>query len=123
MTNPIILFKEENRMEFCPSCGKRMVLRRTKEGSVFVCTVCNCQKSTKKSAATRTVVPKKPKETIVVIGKEDQQLKTNPTANVLCPKCGNNLAYTWQVQTRAGDEGATQFFRCTKCSHTFRLYT
>ena len=110
-------------MEFCPSCGKRMVLRRTKEGSVFVCTVCNCQKSTKKSAATRTVVPKKPKETIVVIGKEDQQLKTNPTATVLCPKCGNNLAYTWQVQTRAGDEGATQFFRCTKCSHTFRLYT
>ncbi|MCW4034486.1 MAG: transcription factor S, partial [Candidatus Bathyarchaeota archaeon] len=26
-------------------------------------------------------------------------------------------------QTRSGDEGATQFFRCTKCSHTFRLYT
>jgi DNA-directed RNA polymerase subunit M len=99
-----------------------MVLKRTKDGSVFVCTVCNCKKSTKKSA-NKSVVSKKPKETIVVIGKEDQKLKTNPTATVLCPKCGNNLAYTWQVQTRAGDEGATQFFRCTKCSHTFRLYT
>ena len=57
------------------------------------------------------------------IGKEDQGLKTNPTTKIKCPKCEHNLAYTWQVQTRSGDEGATQFFRCTKCKHTFRLYT
>ncbi len=62
-------------------------------------------------------------EPIVVIDKEDAAIKTNPTTNVACPKCDNNLAYTWSVQTRAGDEGATQFFRCTKCNYTFRLYT
>jgi len=109
-------------MEFCPSCGKRMVLRRTKDGSVFVCNVCKCQKESK-MAALKKKVRKKPRETIVVIGKEEQQIKTNPTVKVKCPKCENNVAYTWQVQTRAGDEGATQFFRCTKCSYTFRLYT
>jgi len=122
MNTRIILFKEESIMEFCPSCGKRMVLKRIKDVAVFVCTGCNCQKTTKASAV-KTVVPKKPRETIVVIGKEDQQLTPNPTTNVKCPKCENNLAFTWQVQTRAGDEGATQFFRCTKCNHTFRLYT
>ena len=108
-------------MEFCPSCGKRMVLRRTKDGSVFVCTACKCQKES--TGSVKKVAPKKTREPIVVIGKEEQQIKTNPTAKVQCPKCDNNLAYTWQVQTRAGDEGATQFFRCTKCSYTFRLYT
>ncbi|MQY62374.1 transcription factor S [archaeon] len=109
-------------MEFCPSCGKRMVLKRTKDCSVFVCPICNCQKTINDSDG-KTVAPKKSRETIVVIGKEDQKLRTNPTTKIKCPKCENTLAYTWQVQTRSGDEGATQFFRCTKCSHTFRLYT
>ena len=108
-------------MEFCSSCGKRMVLKRVKDGSAFVCPACNCQKST--NSAIKPMAPKKIRETIVVIGNEDQGLKTNPTTKIRCPKCNNNLAYTWQVQTRSGDEGATQFFRCTKCNHTFRLYT
>jgi transcription factor S len=99
-----------------------MVLKRTKDGPVFICPACKCKKTIDSSVAVKAVSPK-PREQIVVIGKEDQGLKTNPTASINCPKCENNLAYTWQVQTRAGDEGATQFFRCTKCGHTFRLYT
>lgn len=108
-------------MEFCPSCKKRMILKNSKIGKTFVCPICNCQKSVNSSP--KLIVPKKSRETIVVIGKEDQGLKTNPTTKIKCPKCEHNLAYTWQVQTRSGDEGATQFFRCIKCSHTFRLYT
>jgi len=122
-TPPITLSKEDTAMEFCPSCGKRMALKRTKDGAVYVCPACKRKKTTNSFAAVKAVVSKKPREKIVVIGKEDQGLKTNPTASITCPKCENNLAYTWQVQTRAGDEGATQFFRCTKCGHTFRLYT
>ncbi|MCW4034487.1 MAG: RPA12/RPB9/RPC11 RNA polymerase family protein, partial [Candidatus Bathyarchaeota archaeon] len=101
-------------MEFCPTCEKRMVLQRTKDGAVYICPVCKCKKSTTKPSAAKTVVPKKTREKIVVIGKKEQNIKTNPTTNIKCPKCENNLAYTWQVQTRSGDEGATQFFRCTK---------
>jgi len=110
-------------MEFCSSCGKRMVLKRMKDGVVFVCTSCKCEKTTKKDDTVKIATQKKPRETIVVIDKEDQQLTPNPTTSAKCPKCENNLAFTWAVQTRAGDEGATQFFRCTKCGHTFRLYT
>jgi DNA-directed RNA polymerase subunit M len=108
-------------MEFCSSCGKRMVLKSVKDCSVFVCPVCKLEKS--KNSNIKTIGAKKSKEKIVVIRKEDQELKTNPTTKINCPKCENNLAFTWQVQTRSGDEGATQFFRCTKCNHTFRLYS
>ena len=100
-----------------------MAARRTKEGTVYVCPACKCKKTSQDTVSVKAVAPKKPRETIVVIDKEDQEIKTNPTTNIQCPKCENNVAYTWQVQTRAGDEGATQFFRCTKCNHTFRLYT
>jgi len=57
------------------------------------------------------------------IGKKEQKLQTLPTVTIECPKCGNNQAYTWQVQTRGADESSTQFFRCTKCGYTFREYS
>ncbi|MFA5365576.1 MAG: transcription factor S [Candidatus Bathyarchaeia archaeon] len=110
-------------MEFCPTCEKKMTVQRTADGSVYICPVCKYKKTTNKPAPTRKIVRQNTEEPIVVIGKEDANIKTNPTASIACPKCDNNLAYTWQVQTRAGDEGATQFFRCTKCNFTFRLYT
>ena len=37
-----------------------------------------------------------------------------------CPECGNIEAYWWIVQTDSGDEPSAQFFRCTKCNHTWR---
>tara|TARA_Y100000310_G_C20650818_1_gene799312 strand:- start:76 stop:345 length:270 start_codon:yes stop_codon:yes gene_type:complete len=39
-----------------------------------------------------------------------------------CPKCANIGAYWWTEQTRSSDEPETQFFRCTKCKHTWREY-
>jgi DNA-directed RNA polymerase subunit M len=29
----------------------------------------------------------------------------------------------WMLQTRSADEATTQFFRCTKCKHTWRNYS
>jgi DNA-directed RNA polymerase subunit M/transcription elongation factor TFIIS len=40
--------------------------------------------------------------------------------SVECPKCGNRQAFWWIVQTDSADEPSTQFFRCTKCNHTWR---
>jgi DNA-directed RNA polymerase subunit M len=39
----------------------------------------------------------------------------------VCPKCGNNKARWWMVQTDSADEPSTQFFRCTKCNNTWRI--
>lgn len=114
-------------MEFCPECGTRMVSRRKKDGTKVtvqtVCTKCGHKKPAKHSKPVAAKTIKRPsKERITVIAKE-HQIRTLPTNQIACPKCGNNLAYVWQVQTRGGDEGSTLFFRCTKCNHTFREYT
>lgn len=47
---------------------------------------------------------------------------TLPTTKIECPRCGNDIAYWWTLQTRAADEPETQFFRCTKCHYTWREY-
>jgi DNA-directed RNA polymerase subunit M len=46
-----------------------------------------------------------------------------PTTTIDCTKCGNNTAYWWMLQTRSADEATTQFYRCTKCNHTWRNYS
>jgi DNA-directed RNA polymerase subunit M len=45
-----------------------------------------------------------------------------PTTNAKCPECGNNVAYWWLRQLRSADESEVRFFRCTKCSNTWREY-
>jgi len=46
-----------------------------------------------------------------------------PTISIDCPKCENNSAVWWMLQTRSADEATTQFYRCTKCNHTWRNYS
>ena len=52
----------------------------------------------------------------------DKKIETLPKTKEKCPKCSNEEAYWWIVQTRSADEAATRFFKCTKCSHTWREY-
>jgi DNA-directed RNA polymerase subunit M len=59
------------------------------------------------------------KEEILVIEDDKPSL---PETNRECPKCQNNRAYYWLIQTRSADEPPTQFFRCTKCNHVWREY-
>jgi DNA-directed RNA polymerase subunit M len=115
-------------MEFCPDCGRRLVPAKKEVESgerklVLSCPKCGYEKTAEGPIPISRTVEHTPQESIVVIGKEEQKLKTLPTVTIECPKCGNNQAYVWQVQTRGADESTTQFFRCTKCSHTFREYS
>ncbi len=63
------------------------------------------------------------KNKIIVLSEKDKKKQLLPTTKIVCPSCGFEKAYYWEVQTRSGDEGTTQFFRCVKCSYTWRLYT
>jgi DNA-directed RNA polymerase subunit M len=116
-------------MEFCEKCGKRLVAKKKKgkEELVLVCSKCGRQKkvtgSESRIAVPLVKEPQSSKESVAVIGRKEQKLRTLPTVRIECPKCGNNSAFVWQVQTRGSDESSTQFFRCTKCSFTFREYT
>lgn len=59
---------------------------------------------------------------IMIVDDEDTKIKTMPTIQIKCPKCGNNLAIWWLRQLRAADESEVRFFRCTECDHTWRQY-
>ena len=54
---------------------------------------------------------------VVLLEEEGANL---PITDKMCPKCENMRAYYWLQQTRSADEPPTQFFRCTKCKHTWR---
>ena len=115
-------------MEFCPKCGTRLnPVRESIDGETIlflVCPKCGYRKRAEEKVVINSkVLRHEPQKKVTVIGRKEQKLRTMPTVQVECPKCGNNLAYVWQVQTRGSDESMTQFFRCTKCGYTFREYS
>jgi DNA-directed RNA polymerase subunit M len=121
---------ELKAMEFCPKCGTRLVPKKCKdekrETLTLICQKCGYKKqiiSEKATPKVAKVIQHNPQQQVAVIGREEQKLRTLPTVRIECPKCGNNTAYVWQVQTRGADESSTQFLRCTKCGYTFREYS
>ena len=108
-------------MEFCDKCGSMMVPATDDDGNrVLKCRSCGYSKEIgKRKMSVSQDVDRTPRDKIVVV--EDDSIPMPVTA-ASCPKCGHNQAYYWTVQTRRGDEGATEFYRCTKCRHTWRRY-
>jgi DNA-directed RNA polymerase subunit M len=116
-------------MEFCSECGSRLIQKKVNSGNqaliMLSCTKCKFKKqdSEKTVKAAGKTIEHHPKQFVAVIGKEEQQYNPLPTIHADCPRCGNNTANVWQVQTRGSDESSTQFIRCLKCGYTFREYT
>ncbi len=107
-------------MQFCDECGSMMMPFKDDEGNAQLkCRSCgHIMKGDSKLIVSQTV-KRTPKDKIVVV--EDDSIPMPKTA-ASCPKCGHNEAYYWTVQTRRGDEGATEFYRCTECKVTWRNY-
>ncbi len=113
-------------MQFCPNCGSMLAPKKAEAEVIWACPKCLYTKeasaSTNESKGSTKIIKHTLQQQVTVIGKEDQ-VQTMPTMRMECPKCGNMTVFVWQVQTRGGDEASTQFFRCTKCNHTFREYS
>ncbi len=108
-------------MEFCPKCGSLMVVKRKRTRSFLVCPKCGKERPIKKEKILiRETLHSKKKEVIVMKkGAESMEL---PKTKIICPKCENPEAYWWMQQTRSADEPPTIFYRCTKCSYSWRSY-
>ncbi|MFC1506676.1 transcription factor S [Thermoproteota archaeon] len=104
-------------MNFCPNCGTTLIPTKKENKVAIVCPKCNYE--TKKGAKEVSKI-KHDKEKIIVIGKEEQKIRTLPKTSAVCPKCGHPEAFYWLVQTRGADESSTQFLRCTRCASTWR---
>jgi len=104
-------------VRFCPECGTVLVPAKKQSKVVLNCP--KCSYSTKKAEKEVSRV-RRETEKVVVIGKEEQKIRTLPKTRMECPKCGHFEAFYWLVQTRGADESSTQFFRCTRCGSTWR---
>jgi DNA-directed RNA polymerase subunit M len=100
-------------MEFCPKCGAVLIQKRKNYGCA------RCDYSTKEKLKIKTSEKIEEKTKVAIVKKE---MNTLPVVVEKCKKCGNDKAYFWTIQTRAGDEAETKFFKCTKCDHTWREY-
>ena len=98
-------------MQFCPKCGIRL-----KKGT---CQKCGYTESETKQDAKKKSQEQKSELTVL---DENEITETLPTITIDCEKCDNREAVWWMLQTRSADEPTTQFFRCTKCNHTWRNY-
>jgi DNA-directed RNA polymerase subunit M len=116
-------------MKFCPKCDSR--LRNRQEEQILTCLKCGhviagenspSMANPVNSVAT-TVSGYDYSDNMLKIMDTEKPIEGLPTTNTECPKCQNNLAFWWMLQTRSADEATTQFFRCTKCSHTWRNYS
>jgi DNA-directed RNA polymerase subunit M len=114
-------------MEFCPECSSMLSPQKNGEKKVLCCQSCGyskplSSKTEKKYRYGEKIEHIPEEEEVVVIDEELLEQRTMPTVRAVCPKCGHKEAYYWQVQTRSGDEAMTTFYRCTKCSQTWREY-
>ena len=104
---------------FCPECKTMMI----SSGGQLKCRKCGYIRKIEQ-ADTDKVNKKKTRteKEIMIVDDEEDKIKTMPTIQIKCPKCGNNLAFWWLRQLRAADESEVRFFRCTECDHTWRQY-
>jgi DNA-directed RNA polymerase subunit M len=101
-----------------------MRLKVQKPHAVLVCDKCGfTEDSGGATSPALELIEEEPSSTMKVLGDKEDKIKTMPTTQVECPKCGHNTAFWWFLQTRSGDEPPTQFFRCEKCAHTWRQYS
>ena len=108
-------------MMFCPKCGSVIVPKKTKTtGNIRLsCASCNYATNKKEKIVLKEKNRLDKKDDIEVI---DKRVETLPKIKETCPKCSHHTAFYWLVQTRAGDEAETRFFKCAKCNHTWRKY-
>ena len=104
-------------MEFCPKCNSAL-MPVEKDGKLKL----GCSCGYKKRLDHRVIVKERVKKETRGSGVSDSEESTIATVKEDCPKCKNPKAYWWTEQTRASDEPETQFYRCTKCKHTWREY-
>lgn len=110
-------------VRFCSRCGSVMYPRATPEGQVLFCPRCGHSEGVEAGIEVyriRREVRHAPREKTLVVG--EQPAGAHVVRGVRCDKCGWEEAYFWMLQTRAADEPATRFYRCTRCGHTWREY-
>lgn len=104
-------------MKFCPKCEVR--LKKINSNQTLKCPKCGYSETNSQKIKKENEEEVKSELNIL---EENEGKETLPTIKIDCEKCGHTEAVWWMLQTRSADEPTTQFYRCTKCNHTWRNY-
>lgn len=88
-----------------------------KKGGGLKCNKCGHEPESVDAKPIRTEMTAK--ETVIL---EDDDVSSEPTMTVECPKCGHMKAHWILRQTRRSDEPETRILTCAKCKHRWREY-
>lgn len=108
-------------MEFCTKCSNLMMVKKGTKNSYLVCRKCGLKKKIKREKVLISENLAQKKREIVIMSK-GEELAELPKTRIMCPECEHVEAYWWMQQTRAADEPPTIFYRCAKCSYSWRSY-
>jgi len=104
-------------LKFCPKCEAKL----KKGTSGLECPKCDYSEVAEEKQTKKIIENDEQEESILAFeGNEGDE--SHPTIKIECEKCGHDEAIWWMLQTRSADEPTTQFYRCTKCQHTWRNY-
>jgi DNA-directed RNA polymerase subunit M len=94
----------------------RLTYKTSKE-SVLVCRKCKYESKVSEIKKDSKI---KRKSNVVVIDKKLKSLKTLPTVDAICPKCGGKKAETWTLPLGSQEKSDAIYYRCTSCGYTRR---
>ncbi len=96
---------------------------KPKSDGILVCPQCGLKSKKEVDEARKEIIVRKELGSGASLKvMEGDVIDALPTTSIECPDCKNGTAFWWMLQTRSADEATTQFYRCTKCSHTWRNY-
>ena len=110
-------------MEFCKDdeCGGLLVSEKVDGEAVMKCRDCGTVHDVDGSYRVTETKEEDPMDRLNV-NEGDNEETEHPTTEKECPACGNMECEFWMKQTRASDEPATRFYRCTDCGNVHKEY-
>ena len=103
-------------MKLCPLCGN-MLLIEAHDSYRFFCHTCPYVHTIREPFAHTERLQRK--ELSDILGGPEAWKNAQKTA-AHCDRCGNDMAFFKQMQTRSADEPMTIFFQCTNFDCSFR---
>ncbi|XP_031498759.1 uncharacterized protein LOC116263241 [Nymphaea colorata] len=110
-------------MLFCPTCGNMLLVQRPNLGqsSRFFCPTCPYAYPIEREISVKQKLKKKKLD---LVFNYEEAMKNASKSQETCPRCGHGEAYSYDMQTRSADEGATIFFTCCNrsCGHQWQHF-
>lgn len=108
-------------MEFCDKCGTYLFTTFKSSSVLLLCPKCKCENQRKDTRRLNLRSTKLSSEDVIVIGKNENKLRTLSTVKIACVKCGYNKAFCRTAEI-VDEEDIVEFqiYRCTQCGYSWR---